>query len=53
MGLLDFWKRADSLETRQDSSYTDTLVQLILSRAQAKSAVSVVRPQPLRLAPVS
>ena len=40
MGLFDFWK-SDSLETRADSSYTDTLVQLILSRAQAKSAVSV------------
>ena len=41
MGLFDWFKQTETLETRQDSSYTDTLVQLILSRAQAKSAVSV------------
>ena len=35
--IMKFWPFGNKLETRQDTSYTDTLVGLLVARAQGKS----------------
>ena len=38
---LKFWERETSLETRQESSYTDTLTQLLVNQARGTTAANV------------